>query len=247
MYWEQLTSRRFGEVMGQVDTALMPIGTVEAHGMHCPLGSDNLAPSELCRRVEARHPDRVLVAPAIPYGHSWELEEWPGTLSLSSGVFEAYVAEVGKALVRWGMRNIVFVNGHGGNAGALGHAAETIADLGARVILTNWWIDYRDDILTVTTGQGHAGEDETSVALAIRPDLVDMAHAGYNPYRPRFRFKDQTARKTTLRHAVTGDGRGGTAEKGERILELVTDRLAALLEDVWEDRLFNGPGASDPQ
>ncbi len=227
--------------MARVDTVLLPVGTVEAHGMHCPLGADNLAPAELCRRLEARHPDRLLVAPPIPYGHSWDLEAWPGTLSIPSGVFEAYVAEVGKALVRWGMRHIVVVNGHGGNSGALAHAAEAVADVGARVALTNWWIDYRDDILTVTAGQGHAGEDETSVVLAIRPDLVDMGHAGVNPYRPRFRVKDQAARGTLLRHAVTGDGRAGTADKGERILSLVTDRLDQLLQDLWDDRLFDGP------
>jgi creatinine amidohydrolase len=240
MYWERLTTRRFGELVGKVTTALLPTGTVEAHGLHCPLGADNLAPAELCRRLEARYPDRLLVAPPVPYGHSWELEEWPGTLSIPAGVFARYVAEVGKGMVRWGIRDIVVINGHGGNSGALTEAAEEIADLGGRVTLSNWWIDYSREIRTVTDTQGHAGEDETSVMLAVAEEWVDMEHAVFNPYTPRFRFKDQGARKTTLRHAVTGDGRRGTKDKGERILELVTEQLDRLLQDLWADRLFDG-------
>jgi creatinine amidohydrolase len=242
LYWDRLTTRRFAELMPEVRTVLLPTGTVEAHGLHCPLGTDNFAPAALAERLEARYPDRLLVAPAIPYGHSWELEEWPGTLSIPAEALERYVAEVGKAFLRWGVRDIVVINGHGGNNGALGHAAEAIADAGGRVVITNWWLDWRDDILTVTGGQGHAGEDETSVMLALHPDWVEMEHAVFNPHQPKYRVKDRAARQVMLRQAVTGDGRGGTAAKGERILELVVDRLDQLLQDLWRDDLFQSRG-----
>lgn len=238
MYWDQLTTRKFQDLTGKVTTALLPTGTVEAHGLHCPLGTDNLAPAELARRLEARHPEELLVAPPIPYGHSWELEEWPGTLSIPAQAFETYVTEVGKAMLKWGIRHLIIINGHGGNTGALSHAAETLADLGARVAISNWWMDYAQDIRTVTEGQGHAGEDETSVMLAVAGHMVEMEHAGYNPYRPKFRFKDQSQRRTVLRHAVTGDGRLGTAAKGEKILDLVVERLDQLVLDMWSGELF---------
>ncbi len=238
VYWERMTTRQFQAVMGKVSTAILPTGTVEAHGFHCPLGTDNIAPAELARRLEHRHPDELLVAPAVPFGHSWDLEEWPGTLSIPAAVLENYVAEVGLAMGRWGIRQLIVVNGHGGNSGALGHAAERLADAGMRVVISNWWLDYSQDILTVTAGQGHAGEDETSVMLALAADAVEMAHAGVNPYRPKFRFKDQVARKTVLRHALTGDGRSGTREKGERILDLVEARLEEMLQNLWADDLF---------
>lgn len=248
MYWERMTSRQFEKVVGQITTAILPTGTVEAHGFHCPLGTDNIAPWELAARLERRHPEELLVAPAVPYGHSWDLEEWPGTLSIPASALENYVTEVGLAMGRWGIRNLILINGHGGNNGALGHAAERLADAGLRVVISNWWLDYAQDILTVTTGQGHAGEDETSVMLALAGEAVEMAHAGANPYRPKFRFKDQAARKTVLRHAVTGDGRRGTREKGEAILRLVEERLEQLLQDVWADQLFRevGPDSGDP-
>ena len=242
MYWEQLTTRRFAELMPDMKTALLPTGTVEAHGLHCPLGTDNYAPQALAARLETRHPDRVLVAPAIPYGHSWELEDWPGTLSIPAEAFQQYVTEVGRAMLRWGIRDIVVLNGHGGNNGALGHAAEAIADAGGRVVITNWWLDYSRDILTVTSDQGHAGEDETSVMLALHPEWVEMEHAVYNPKRPKYRVKDRPHRQVTLRQAVTGDGRGGTSDKGARILDLVVDRLDDLLNDLWADELFEPAG-----
>lgn len=247
MYWERMTSRQFEQVVGKVTTAILPTGTVEAHGFHCPLGTDNIAPWELAARLERRHPAELLVAPAVPYGHSWDLEEWPGTLSIPASALENYVAEVGLAMGRWGIANLIIINGHGGNNGALGHAAERLADAGLRVIISNWWLDYAQDILTVTEGQGHAGEDETSVMLALAGDAVEMSHAGANPYRPKFRFKDQAARKTVLRHAVTGDGRRGTREKGEAILRLVEERLEQLLLDVWADQLFREVGPDSAQ
>ena len=238
MYWEQLTTRRFAEEMPAVHTVLLPTGTVEAHGLHGPLGTDNYHPAALASRLEARHPERLLVAPAIPYGHSWELEEWPGTLSIPAEAFQQYVAVVGLSMLRWGMRDIVIINGHGGNTGALSHAAEAIADAGGRVVITNWWLDFSQEIRTVTGGQGHAGEDETSVMLALHPTWVEMDHAVFNPKRPKYRVKDRPHRQVTLRNAVTGDGRAGTSEKGERILNLVVDGLDALLGDLWSGELF---------
>ncbi|MDA8194570.1 MAG: creatininase family protein [Thermaerobacter sp.] len=240
MFWERLTTKAFREqVLGHVDTAILPTGSVEAHGQHCPLGTDNIAPAQFAQRVEALYPERLLVMPAIPYGHTWDLAEWPGTLSIPGEVFGRYVAAVGQAAAGWGMANVVILNGHGGNIGPLTTAMEDMAEHGARVVLVNWWLDYREDILRVVAGQGHAGEDETSVMLAMAGSWVQMEDASFNPLVPRYRIKDTGLASRHLRHATTGDGRGGTREKGEQIIALVTERLKQLLEDLWADRLFD--------
>jgi creatinine amidohydrolase len=241
LYWQELTSKGFSErAIGHADTVLIPIGSVEAHGLHLPLGADNLAPEAICRRLEQRYPDRIMVAPTIAYGHTWSLERWPGTLSLSSRLVADYATEVGQAMAAWGMRQIVFVNGHGGNVGPLTEAMERIAERSARVCLINWWLDFSHDILTVVEGQGHAGEDETSVMLALHGEWVTMADAQFNPYRLRFsRIRAEDILEKQLRHAMTGDARAATREKGEAILALVDQRAAQILEDLWADRLFD--------
>jgi creatinine amidohydrolase len=239
MYWDALTTKTFHDLAeGRIDTAILPIGSVEAHGQHCPLGTDNMAPWHFAQALERQFPDRLLVMPAIPYGHTWELSNFSGTLSVPSDAFSRYVAEVGKAALTWGIRNLVLMNGHGGNTAPLNSVMEEVAEHGGRAVLVNWWIDYSRDILTVTSAQGHAGEDETSVMLAITPDLVKMEDASFNPFRPKYKVKQLGLHDKNLRHATTGDGRGATRDKGERIIELVTGRLVELVQDLWADDLF---------
>jgi creatinine amidohydrolase len=239
VYWERLTSKTFQEqVVNHIDTAILPTGSVEAHGMHCPLGTDNIAPAEFAARLEALFPERVLVLPVVPYGHTWDLAQWPGTISVSNRAFSQYVAEVGVNASRWGIRNLILMNGHGGNVGALQEAMESMAEAGMRAVMVNWWLDYSQDILTVTSGQGHAGEDETSVMLAMAGNWVKMEDATFNPFQPKFRVKAIGIQDKVLRHATTGDGRLGTKEKGEKIIELVVSRLSRMLEDLWRDDLF---------
>ncbi len=239
MYWDTLTSKDFREtVQGQIDTAILPIGSVEAHGQHCPLGTDNTAPWHFSQALERRFPDRILVMPAIPYGHTWELANFSGTLSVPAEAFARYVAEVGKAALTWGIQNLILMNGHGGNTGPLAQVMEEIADRGGRAVLVNWWIDYSRDILTVTQGQGHAGEDETSVMLAIAGPQVKMQDASFNPYRAKYKMKATGLHDKNLRHATTGDGRQGTKEKGDKIIELVEQRLVELVLDLFNDALF---------
>ncbi|MCL5115776.1 MAG: creatininase family protein [Firmicutes bacterium] len=239
MYWEDLTTKTFREeALGRIDTAILPTGSVEAHGQHCPLGTDNMAPWYFCQQLEARFPDKVLILPPIPYGHTWELANYAGTISVPTEAFARYVAEVGKAVLTWGIRNIVLMNGHGGNTPALNAVMEEIAEHGGQAVLVNWWIDYSRDILTVTEGQGHAGEDETSVMLAISGSKVKMEDASFNPFTAKYKVRAVGLHEKTLRHATTGDGRNATREKGEKILELCTDRMAELLQDLWADNLF---------
>ena len=240
MYWEELTTKTFREeILGHIDTAILPMGSVEAHGQHCPLGTDNMAPWYFCQQLEARFPERVLILPAIPYGHTWELSNYAGTLSVSSEVLTRYVAEVSKAALGWGVRHLLLMNGHGGNTAPLNAAMEEIAEHGGQAVLINWWLDYSQDILTVTEGQGHAGEDETSVMLAISGSLVKMEDASFNPLTPRHKVRAVGLQEKILRHATTGDGRKGTKEKGEAILSLCTERMVELLQDLWSDNLFN--------
>ena len=235
MFWSDLSTRTFAVHSERADTVLWPVGSVEAHGPHCPLGTDNLLPDAICRAAADLLDDRVLVLPPVPFGHSWELAVFPGTVNVPTDVFAAYVTAVGREVVRWGMRYVVVVNGHGGNIPALTWASEQIAEASgargpARVTVVNWWLDCAEGIRAITGGQGHAGEDETSAVLATSPHLVDMTVAPTNNYRPPVRVKTVGIGASVFAQAMTGDATRATPAAGQAILALAARHVAETVQ-----------------
>ncbi|MGE5654255.1 MAG: creatininase family protein [Bacillota bacterium] len=233
----RLSTDGFRDAVQKIDTVILPIGSVEAHGRHCPLSTDVIIPERIARDVDERLADRLLVAPAIPYGYSKDLSYFPGTVHVSAEVMAAYVSEVALSWVKWGIKHVVLLNGHGGNIPALSIAADRIAESGVKVVLINWWLHFSKEILEICEGQGHAGEDETSTVLALDASMVDMNKAGV--YWPKLitTIKAPELARYSYPNAMSGDARLATAEKGEKIYAAVCARIVEILNDVWEDRL----------
>lgn len=234
MYWQSLNMTSFQSVVKGAPTVVLPIGMTEAHGPHCPLGTDNIMPEEICRRIENLLGPQVLIAPAVPYGHSWSLGPFPGTIDIPAAVLNDYVLAIGRGFLKHGLKRIVFLNGHGGNIPTLTTAAEMLADEGAAVLLSNWWLDYSAEILKICEGQGHAGEDETAVMLALVPELVDMPKAKANISPRRANIKAQSLRMDQFAHAMTGDSTKATVEKGQRIIDVVCQNIVTLIREFSE-------------
>jgi creatinine amidohydrolase len=148
---------------------------------------------------------------------------------VDAAVFQNYVRSVGEGFLKWGLDHIIFMNGHGGNVSSLSLAGEQLADQGAKVLTMNWWLDYSAEIKTVCQAQGHAGEDETSTVLAIEEKLVDMKLATENWARLRGNIKWKGMGLETYVDALSGDARLATREKGEKIYELLADRMYELI------------------
>lgn len=238
MYMLYMNMDRFSETVKTVDTAVIPIGMTEAHGHHCPLGTDVIIPRRFLELIDQRLGDQLMIAPEIPYGHSWNLSPYPGTVDIPADVFGEYVFQVGKGLAKWGIKKLVLFNGHGGNAPALSAVMERLADMGLTVMLINWWLDYSAEIRTICEGQGHAGEDETSSVLAIDESLVDMTKANVNWNKAIANVKFPSISLRTLAYAQTGDATKATKAKGEAIYALVTDKIVTLLERLQRDDLI---------
>ncbi|CAD5244896.1 creatininase family protein [Thermococcus camini] len=234
MRLEELTWPDFEEVKRRVGTVVIPVGSVEAHGKHLPLGTDVFAPVEIARRVEERLRRRgveVLTAPPVWYGHTFVLDVYPGTINVSGDAFKAYVREIMREFAAEGFRRIVLLNGHGGNYPPLVLAAEEVSEEfpGVEIWLINWWIDFREDILSICSSQGHAGQDETSVMLAVRPELVKMENARGGRRSSRVRVIRKDIGKELFPDGVNDDPSLATAEKGEAILSVVSEKIARLL------------------
>jgi len=166
------------KTIGKVDTLLLPVGTLEAHGPHCSVATDTIIPQKLVEDVDRMAKDRVLIAPAIPYGHTWRLKDRAGSLDVSRKVLADYVFEVIKGFGEsWKIKYVVIVNGHGGNIEALHEAAERAEVLGIRTVVLSWWVGGFLDVLhkVAKDAEGHAGEAETSLVMHAGEQYVDKS------------------------------------------------------------------------
>jgi len=224
MYLEKMNMNEFNLNKKNIKGVVLPIGSTEAHGPHCPYGTDYLIPDEIAKRVSKGN-NSLLIAPTINYGASWDLGHFPGTLSLSSETLTKIITEVGSDLLKWDLDKIIILNGHGGNNPAIRIASQHLADLGAKVLVINWWLDYQKDILKICQTRGHAGEDETSAVLAIDSSLVDMSLAPSNKNVPIGKVYSTELVHSVMENAITGDATKATKEKGIAMFEMVTDKV----------------------
>ncbi|MCT2537090.1 creatininase family protein [Aquibacillus koreensis] len=223
----------FKKIQGKINTVLVPIGMIEAHGPHCALGTDVLIPREFVRRLEESIGDKVLMAPEVTYGHSWGLAPFAGTIDISSEAFSAYVYDICKGFYHNGFEYIILFNGHGGNNSSLDIVTEKLADMGVKSLTVNWFIDYREDIKRIAPDPGHAGEDETSLVLAINENYAYTKGVGSHeiPLPKRFRFKD--GGKALYPEGFSGNAEEATWEKGEQLYDLLVGKVLKDIERFW--------------
>lgn len=161
-------------VPGKVDTVLLPVGTVEAHGTAC-IGTDNIIPEAIAEKIAERID--ALIAPTINYGITKSLYRYAGGMTIAPETFRLYVTDVLQSLAKTGFHNVIVLNGHGGNNTALKDAAfEFHAKMGHNVAVVHWWelCDHLDRQFWGHAG-GHAGTNECAVVQAVDPALLDQA------------------------------------------------------------------------
>ncbi len=236
MYAQNLTSKRYATLAGKIDTVIVPVGSLEAHGMHCPLGTDNLIPDRMCADIEAAIGDSVLIAPIVNYGYTPSLMAFSGTVSLPAETLISIYEAVGLAFVKWGAKNIVFINGHGGNIPMLTVACDRISAAGGTAMAISWWATYAADILKICDQQGHAGEDETSVILSIDASLVDDSARDFHMQKAFvLPLSGPTQIAARYPNGTNGDSRKATKDKGDRLLAMMLKKNLTYI-----DRLRTG-------
>jgi len=211
----------FPELLGRVDIHLLiPLGATEQHGPHLPLSTDTLIASGVAEAVADVRDDTV-VAPALPYGSSGEHSAFPGTLSLGQAALETALVELVRSAA--GFRDVTLVSWHGGNAEPVARAVARLRTEGQAVHLWEPRVD---------GGDAHAGWVETSLMLALAPDLVrDERPVGatqpIDELLPRLRENGVAA---VSPNGVLGDARDATPDDGRRLLEQFVAEIDALLD-----------------
>ncbi|MFQ5917036.1 MAG: creatininase family protein, partial [Candidatus Binatia bacterium] len=223
-----LTKLRFPEVESLARSArslvILPVGAVEEHGAHLPLGLDIFA-AEAYAEAAASHLEEkgytVVLAPAIPYGVAKQAFDFPGSLTLEPDTLRSLVTDIGRSLSKHGLRRQVILNGHRefAHMRALDEAAKTLVEEGtAQVVSVGFTSDPAITNACCAEGiqalsrsprpdrEGHAGEKETSLALYSFPDLVDRKVL--RQLGPNFDYDVDALRDEKEKYWVLSSGRG---------------------------------------
>jgi creatinine amidohydrolase/Fe(II)-dependent formamide hydrolase-like protein len=242
--WSELTWPEAEKRLKDMDVAILPVGSVEQHGPHLPLDTDSFDADYLARRIaEACSDPKPLVLPLVSYGVSYEHGEFKGTIGIGNDTLALLVYEIGMGCARNGINKLVIINGHGGNIPALNYAAQMITRDTRIFVCVDTGETSDVDIYKIadTMNDIHAGEIETSTSLAVRPHLVKMERA--EKLIPRFssRYLNFTSKRKVswyvhtkkISHSgVIGDPTKASAEKGERMWQIMIAHLVALVEDL---------------
>jgi len=241
----------------QEGVVILPIGAIEQHGPHLPTITDTRQVTAVLDATMAHLPDTVpaWTLPPLNYGKSNEHTGFPGTISLSASTLLAVLHDIADSLKAAGFRRLAFLNGHGGNMALLEVAAR---DIRARTNLMCFCLQpglFVNPPFAITAEEQrfgfHAGELETSLMLAIAPELVQMdkATCHFAPFpdtgTPLFFFGPASTAWLSRDWSPTGvfgDATLGTAEKGQAMLAAAAERLGALIIEIsrFELPVFEG-------
>src|SRR5271170_8308038 len=178
MTWQEIAGAETGRWI-----AVLPLAAVEQHGPHLPLGVDSFIAEAYLARLGKLLPDELPVTflPVQRVGVSVEHLAYPGTLTLSAATAIAVWTELGESLARCGLRKLVLVTSHGGNVAAMELVARDLrARLHMLVVTVGWQrFGYPDGTFSGEEKKHgiHAGDIETSLMLAAKPDTVKMEKA----------------------------------------------------------------------
>ena len=241
--WPELKAR-----VAEQPIVVLPIGSVEDHGYHMPLDTDNFLISSLCEEAAKRAGGDILLMPLIPYGFETHHMDFPGTIDIRQEHLLNFVLDVTKSVAHHGFERILIADGHGSNM--------PILELVARrtILETDAWCgcfiwpsldmkaikEHRESDLG---GMAHAAELETSVYLHLAPERVEMDKAVKDMNLPESDFiwldllrgspvnaMDHWTRFS--KSGVVGDATIATAEKGEKYFEAIVEAFLRLVKEL---------------
>ena len=244
--WQRMKAQDLRALADQNAVVVLPIASIEQHGPHLPTMTDTRLGHEVAVRAAriAYETRPVVVAPVVWSGLSEHHMPFGGTLTVSHATFRALLADLICCITRHGFRDILISNSHGGNIIAMQQICDELSvDVDATLVATTYPMEAAaeiGEILEDQKGVMHACEAETAMMMACEGDLVDTSDleslattkedgpsflkAGKNSYRWR-PFTHLTG------NGVAGNPTRATAEKGEQLLQVSADAIAALITD----------------
>jgi len=244
------------ELKGKV--VVLPLGSLEQHGHHLPMLTDSMIGGEIARRAEAELGDEAVFLPTLWTGASDHHRAFPGTVSVSNPIYVRLLVDLMESLIGAGFRRIFLLNAHGGNI-TPGRMAIYDVQIQHRdmpdlwLAFSSWWQIAEAQVAAVEGLQAkmvtHACEQETSMILRLRPELVRLAVArgAVIPFESAFysldfqrpnridvpRTFDQMSETGAIGHPELA-----TREKGEALFAAAAGEVVAFVREFARGETF---------
>jgi creatinine amidohydrolase len=251
MNWEKLTSPEFEQAVDRCKgVCLLPMGVIEKHGNHLPLGQDTIYIHDVCSLAAER--EAAMVFPFYYFGQIHEARHVPGTIALDGELLTMLMTNVCDEIARNGFTKILLVNGHGGNNALIKYFLQL--NLQQALPYTVYAAGLpgkgeRSKKVLEAKRDGHAGEGETSAMLHLHPELVKLgAFKDYGQKLDRLKHLQDAGVETGIwwyadyPGHLAGEQVAFTKEKGEAIvddhIDLLTKQIKAVKGDTKAPELF---------
>ena len=242
--WDLTTTNLHRLSQRKYQVAVIPTAAIEPHNRHLPQGQDFLHTDYIAKRccqAAWQKTESVICLPAIPFGVDCNQIDFPMAIHVGQSTLDKMLTDIIRSLRQHNIRKIVIINGHGGND-FTPLIRQLQSDLDVFIFLCNWWLVGTDEYNNIfTKPDDHAGQMETSVAMALYPQLIEPNVAGSGQTKP-FRFDAlkkgwvKTSRNFAKLndHCAAGDPSDASADKGRKYLDLVCERLTCFLTELAE-------------
>jgi creatinine amidohydrolase len=226
----RLTNLEIEKGKNKLEQVIIPIGSLEQHGNHLPVSTDSIIIEHLAKKVSEK--SQSLYLPTITFGISFEHEPL-FNISLTHQTYSNFLSEICLSLIKYGMKNIILLNGHHGNMGCMNYISQNVFDKfpsNAKINFINYW--------SLMENFDHAGEIETSLVLAINTKLVKMKMARANTKEiagSRIAYTSLTTNPGSFTkitgNGVWGDPTKASIKKGRSLLENLTQKIIEIIKE----------------
>jgi len=235
MILEEISMKEFEKKANKIKTVIIPVGSLEAHGPHLPLGTDTIEVYEITKEV-AQLVD-VFVAPPLFYGVCRSTSKHPGTVGITGDTLRNLIGDLVKSLHANSLKNFIIISGHASSVhlAALEEAGESLlsempSDVNIAVVSAYALAQQSAGNMCETENDSHAGEIETSLMLHLKPHLVKGR--GKEEY-PDFPHPLLTRNKRKYwKNAVWGNPNKASRQKGKAISKALAGELVKLVKKI---------------
>src|SRR5689334_8014624 len=237
LLWES-TRKEFREALesGALRAMIVPTGSTEQHNEHLAMINDTASVTLVAQQAALLLYPKIMVATPVPVGISPHWMDRKGTLTLKKETFLAVVYEICESLQVHGVKNILVLNGHGGNVAPLReNVPEFARKLGINIQYNSYWDAYTREIVkkNMASGKapGHAAEFETSFAMAAFPQRVHWEGVDYEKIKPHLHIKDP--KSAVQEEEFAREAKLAATAKGEAMIDIAVkwtaDRLRQMI------------------